>query len=63
MSPNFNLTHVPLTEPFPQFVLPENLAHAFLSTLFLLSGQWTAFLLNAPLVAYNANKYVLSLIY
>ena len=63
MSPNFNLTHVPLTEPLSQFVLPENLAHAFLSTLFLLSGQWTAFLLNAPLVAYNANKYALSLIH
>jgi hypothetical protein len=42
----------------PQFVLPENLTHAFLTTLFLLSGQWTAFLLNVPLLAFNANKYV-----
>jgi hypothetical protein len=39
-------------------VLPENIAHAFLTTLFLLSGQWTAFFLNAPLVAFNANKCV-----
>jgi len=43
-----------------QFVFPENAAHAFLTLLFLLSGQWIAFLLNAPLVAFNANKYVLS---
>jgi hypothetical protein len=43
-----------------QFVLPENSAHAFLTLLFLLFGQWIAFLLNAPLVAFNANKYVLS---
>lgn len=36
-------------------------AHAFLTTLFLLSGQWIAFVINAPLVAYNANKYALAL--
>ena len=42
----------------PQFVLPEMIAHAFLTLLFLLSGQWLAFLLNAPLVAYNVNKWV-----
>lgn len=41
-----------------QFVLPENIAHALLTTLFLLSGQWTAFILNAPLVAFNINKCV-----
>lgn len=41
-----------------QFVLPENIAHAFLTVLFLLSGQWIAFLLNAPLLIFNANKYV-----
>jgi hypothetical protein len=39
-------------------VLPENIAHAFLSLLFLLSGQWMAFILNLPLVAYNVNKSV-----
>jgi len=38
------------------FILPEMGFHAFLTTLFLLSGQWFALLLNAPLVAYNANK-------
>lgn len=39
-----------------QFVLPEHIAHAFLTLLFLLSGQWVAFLLNAPLLAFNINK-------
>lgn len=41
-----------------QFVLPENSAHAFLTILFLLFGQWIAFLLNAPLLAFNVNKSV-----
>jgi len=45
-----------LCEKLNWFVLPENGAHAFLTFLFLITGQWTAFLLNAPLVAYNANK-------
>lgn len=44
--------------PRSQFVLPEMIAHAFLTTMFLLSGQWIALLLNAPLVAFNVNKYV-----
>ena len=39
-----------------QFVLPENIAHAFLTLLFLLSFQVVALLINAPLVAYHANK-------
>lgn len=35
------------------------IAHAFLTLCFLLSGQWIAFLLNAPLVGYNVNKWVM----
>lgn len=34
-------------------------AHATLTLFFLLSGQWLAFLFNAPLVAFNVNKCVL----
>jgi len=49
------------TDPSFQFVLPENIAHAFLALLFLLSGQWFAFILNLPLVLFNANKYELHL--
>ena len=40
----------------PQFVLPEMIAHAFLTSCFLLSFQFIALLINAPLVAYNVNK-------
>ncbi|TFK74031.1 ER-derived vesicles protein ERV14 [Pluteus cervinus] len=37
-------------------VVPEHGAHAVMTTLFVLSGQWVAILLNAPLVAFNVNK-------
>ncbi|OBZ69950.1 ER-derived vesicles protein ERV14 [Grifola frondosa] len=47
---------IDLCNKLNQFVLPENIAHAFLALLFLLSGQWIAFLLNAPLLAFNINK-------
>jgi hypothetical protein len=43
-----------------QFVLPEMVAHAFLTTLFMLGFQVISFLINAPLVAYNVNKCVCS---
>ncbi|KAJ6449635.1 cornichon [Mycena vulgaris] len=49
---------IDLCNKLNQFVLPESIAHAFLATLFLLSGQWTAFLLNAPLLVFNANKII-----
>lgn len=41
-----------------QFTLPEMAAHAFLTILFLLTGQWLALLFNIPLLAYNVNKCV-----
>ena len=41
-----------------QFTLPEMSAHAVLTTLFLLNGQWIALAINLPLFAFNANKYV-----
>ncbi|TFK23934.1 ER-derived vesicles protein ERV14 [Coprinopsis marcescibilis] len=47
---------IDLCNKLNQFVIPEHAAHAFLTVLFLISGQWVAFLLNAPLVAFNANK-------
>jgi hypothetical protein len=33
--------------------------HAFLTALFLVNGYWIAILVNLPLVAWNAKKYVL----
>jgi len=38
------------------FVLPEMGAHAVLTLLFLLSGQWLSFIWNVPLLAFNINK-------
>lgn len=32
-------------------------AHALLTVLFLLSGQWLSFLWNLPLLAFNVHKY------
>ncbi|KZV96747.1 cornichon [Exidia glandulosa HHB12029] len=51
---------IDLCNKLNQFVVPENLAHAFLCLLFLLSFQWTALLINAPLLAYNVNKVVIT---
>lgn len=39
-----------------KLITPESAIHAALSLLFLLSGHWFVFLLNLPLIAYNANK-------
>lgn len=41
-----------------KIILPENGTHLFLTLLFILSRQWTALLLNIPLVAFNYNKIV-----
>ncbi|WFD32277.1 Structural maintenance of chromosomes protein 5 [Malassezia sp. CBS 17886] len=49
---------IDLCSKLNQFTLPEMAAHAFLTTLFLLSGQWMALVINLPLVAYNVNKIV-----
>ncbi|KAL7413583.1 cornichon [Mrakia frigida] len=49
---------IDLCNKLNQFVLPEMIAHAFLTTMFLLSGQWLAFLLNAPLLGFNINKII-----
>jgi hypothetical protein len=56
--PAFHAHTRPADLSAPQFVIPENAAHAFLTALFLLCGQFTAFLLNLPLVLFNANKCV-----
>ncbi|KAI0783034.1 cornichon [Abortiporus biennis] len=44
-------------ETLNRFVLPEIYTHGFLSVLLLLFGQWSAFAINAPLVAFNVYKY------
>ncbi|PWN26600.1 hypothetical protein BDZ90DRAFT_233206 [Jaminaea rosea] len=47
---------IDLCNKLNQFILPEMIVHASLTLLFLLSGQWLVFLLNVPLVAWNAKK-------
>jgi len=47
---------IDLCQKLNQFVLPEMGAHAGLSLLFLITGQWISFLLNVPLIAYNVQK-------
>lgn len=40
------------------YIVPEAAVHAFLTFLFVINGYWLTILLNLPLVAYNAKKYV-----
>lgn len=40
------------------YIIPEAAVHAFLTFLFLINGYWIALLLNLPLLAWNAKKYV-----
>lgn len=41
------------------YIIPEAAVHAFLTVLFLINGYWIALILNLPLLAWNAKKYVL----
>lgn len=47
---------IDLCQRLNSFVLPEMGAHALLTVLFLLSGQWLSFLWNLPLLAFNVHK-------
>ena len=41
-----------------QLVLPEYLLHGLCVFLFLLAAEWLSVIINAPLVAYHVNRYV-----
>ncbi|TIA91282.1 hypothetical protein E3P99_01146 [Wallemia hederae] len=47
---------IDLCNKLNKFILPEVGFHGFLTTLFLLSGQWLSLVINAPLLLFNANK-------
>ncbi|KAG0290081.1 hypothetical protein BGZ98_003594 [Dissophora globulifera] len=47
---------IELCNKLNQFVIPEMFVQAFMTFIFLISGQWIATLWNLPLVAYNVNK-------
>lgn len=38
------------------YIRPEMAAHAFLSFLLLVTGNWWSFALNAPVIAWNARR-------
>jgi hypothetical protein len=40
------------------YIVPEAGVHAFLTFLFLINGYWVPLILNLPLLAWNAKKYV-----
>lgn len=40
------------------YILPEAAAHGLLSLILLISGNWISFALQAPVIAWNANKFV-----
>jgi hypothetical protein len=40
------------------YIIPEAAVHAFLTLLFLINGYWIALILNLPLLAWNAKKWV-----
>ena len=42
------------------YIVPEAAVHGFLTFLFLINGYWLALLLNLPLLAFNAKKWVLT---
>ena len=41
-----------------QLVLPEYLLHGLCVFLFMLASEWLSFIINAPLLAYHINRYV-----
>lgn len=47
---------IELCNKLNKFIIPKAAVHAGFSLLFLLNGYWFVFLLNLPLIAYNANK-------
>lgn len=47
---------IELCNKLNKFMIPKAAVHGVLSILFILHGYWFVFLLNLPLLAYNANK-------
>ncbi|GMM48714.1 cornichon family protein [Pichia kluyveri] len=47
---------IELCNKLNKFIIPKASVHGFLTFLFLINGYWFVFLLNLPLLAYNANK-------
>lgn len=41
------------------YIIPEAAVHGFLTFLFLINGYWIPLIVNLPLLAWNAKKYVI----
>ncbi|SCV72477.1 BQ2448_4014 [Microbotryum intermedium] len=52
------LNPIDLCNKLNQFVLPEMILHALMTVTFLFTFQIIAFVLNAPLLAFNVNKVI-----
>ncbi|KAJ7911343.1 putative ER to Golgi transport-related protein [Mycena leptocephala] len=52
----FEEHHINKMDLCNQLNKPEHLAPAFLASVFLISRNWMAFMLNAPMAAYNVKK-------
>eukprot|EP00842_Homolaphlyctis_polyrhiza_P004378 jgi/Hompol1/4941/HPOL_000461-RA len=49
---------IDLCNKLNQFVIPEHFAQGFLCLLFLITGNWTALIINLPLLAWHSYKIV-----
>ncbi|KAH3668099.1 hypothetical protein OGAPHI_001853 [Ogataea philodendri] len=47
---------IELCNKLNNYIVPEAAVHAGLTALFLINGYWFTFLLNLPILAFNANK-------
>lgn len=47
---------IELCNKLNKYIVPEAALHGFLTILFLINGYWFTFLLNLPLLAFNAKK-------
>ncbi|OWB63775.1 hypothetical protein B5S31_g4793 [[Candida] boidinii] len=47
---------IELCNKLNNYVIPEAAIHGVLTLLFIINGNWFTFLLNLPLLAFNANK-------
>lgn len=52
------LNPIDLVNRLNPYILPEAGFHMFYAFLFLVTGNWWSFAINAPLAAWNVNKFV-----
>ena len=53
-----SINPIELCHKINTYIIPEAAVHAFLTFLFIINGYWLAIILNLPLLAFNAKKYV-----